>query len=175
MRMDEGMDTGPILAKAQCPIAPEETTASLTAKLAKLGAELLIQMLPGWLSGDVEARPQDHSLATYCSLLRKTDGHLDWARSAVDLDRRVRACDPWPGAYTTWQGQRLKVLRARLRSDRPGEEVPGTVIELQPGIGVVTGRGVLELLEVQLAGKKPMLAEVFALGQRGLVGGSLGP
>jgi methionyl-tRNA formyltransferase len=175
MRMDEGMDTGPILAQAQCPIDPEDTTASLTAKLAKLGAELLIQTLPGWLHGDVQARPQDHSLATYCSLLRKTDGHLNWGRSAEDLDRRVRACDPWPGAYTSWQQQRLKVLRSRSRSDWPGEDVPGTVIELQPGIGVVTGQGVLELLEVQLAGKKPMLAEVFALGQRGLVGGSLGP
>jgi methionyl-tRNA formyltransferase len=182
MRMDEGLDTGPILAQAECPITAEDTTATLTVKLADLGAQLLLEVLPAWVAGQAESRPQDDSAATYCALLTKEDGHLDWKRPVAYLDRQVRACDPWPGAYTTWDGRRLKVLRARLRREEPtgelaagpGEALPGLVVDLEPGVGVVTGEGILELLEVQLAGKRPMAAIPFARGQRGLVGGSLG-
>jgi len=174
MQMDEGLDTGPILAQAGCPIAPDDTTGSLTAKLAELGAQLLIRTLEGWLGGTAQARPQDEAQATYCSQLAKEDGHLDWSQPAAYLDRQVRACDPWPGAYTTWQDQRLKVLRARPLPDWQGEGQPGRVQEMGTGIGVVTGAGALELLEVQLAGKKPMPAGQFARGQRDLLDGQLG-
>jgi methionyl-tRNA formyltransferase len=174
MRMDEGLDTGPILAQAECPIAPGETTASLTARLAQLGAQLLIETLHGWLEGIIEAQPQDDSAATYCEQLEKADGFLDWSRPAAYLDRQVRACDPWPGAYTTWQGQRLKVLRARPQPGCEGKGQPGQVQQIGKGIGVITGQGVLELIDVQLAGKKPMPAALFARGQRDLVGGFLG-
>lgn len=174
MRMDEGMDTGPILAQSEVPIQPEDTTASLTHRLAHLGADLLLDLLPRWLRDEIEPRPQDHSQATYCRPLRKEDGLLDWSRSAVELDRQVRACDPWPGAYTTWQGQMLKVWRTRPRSEWQGGGRPGQIVSLQPGIGVVTGEGVLELGTVQLAGRKPMAVELFARGQRGFIGGVLG-
>ncbi len=174
MRLDEGLDTGPILAQAECPIAPDDTTATLTARLADLGARLLIETLPGWLAGEVQPRPQDPSQATYCRPLRKEDGLLDWSRPAADLDRLVRACNPWPGAYTAWQGQRLKVLRARPHPAWQGEGPPGLVVALPDGLGVVAGQGLLELLEVQLAGKKPLAAGLFVRGQRGLVGGRLG-
>jgi methionyl-tRNA formyltransferase len=173
MRMDEGMDTGPILAQAQCPIAPDDTTATLTGKLARLGAELMAKTLPAWLSGELEARPQDDSQASYCRPLTKQDGHLDWGEPASALERRVRAYDPWPGTYTTWQGQRLNVIRARAWPDRQEPDPPGTVVELEVGVGVVTGQGVLELMEVQPAGKKPMEAEAFARGQRDLAGSRL--
>lgn len=174
MRMDEGLDTGPILAQAECPIAPDDTTGSLTAKLADLGAQLLVETLPGWLSGEIEARPQDDSRATYCGQLKKEDGQINWRQPAVQLDRQVRACNPWPGAYTTWRGQRLKVQRARPWSAWVGSGEPGQVVALEPGLGVVTGSGALELVEVQLAGKKPVPAGAFARGQRGLIGGRLG-
>ena len=174
IRMDKGMDTGPILAQAEVPILPDDTTASLTARLSELGAKLLIETLPGWLAGEIEARPQDDSRATYCRPLKKEDGHLNWTKPAAELDRQVRACDPWPGTYTSWQGQQLKVLRAHARPGWRGEGLPGQVIALDTGIGVVTGEGVLELLDVQLAGKRPMPAELFARGQRNLVGGILG-
>jgi methionyl-tRNA formyltransferase len=174
MRMDEGLDTGPILAQAECPIAPDDTTGSLTAKLAELGAGLLLKTLDGWLEGTIQARPQDDAQATYCSQLEKKDGLLDWGQPAAYLDQQIRACDPWPGAFTRWQGQRLKVLGARPLPDWQGEGQPGQVIEIGKAIGVVTGQGALELLEVQLAGKKPMAAAVFARGQRDLIGGSLG-
>lgn len=174
MHMDEGLDTGPVLAQAECPIVPDDTTATLTAGLAGLGAELLVATLPGWLTGQISARPQDDSLASYCKPLEKADGHLDWTQHAAHLDRQVRACDPWPGAFTTWQGQRLRVLRARARPAWQGQARPGQVIELDGSIGVATGRGALQLVEVQLAGKKPMTAVVFARGQRDLVGNLLG-
>lgn len=174
MRMDEGLDTGPNLAQAACPIAPDDTTGSLTGKLAELGAQLLIETLDGWLGGAIQAHPQDDAQATYCRPLDKEDGLLDWSRAAMHLDRQVRACDPWPGAYTTWQGQRLKVLRARPLPGWRGEGPPGQVQEVGERIVVVSGQGALELQEVQLAGKKPMPAGQFARGQRDLVGGLLG-
>ena len=104
MRMDEGMDTGPVLAQTECSIAPDDTTGSLTAKLARKGARLLIQTLPGWLDGEIQPQPQDDAQATYCRPLDKADGHLDWTRPAAHLERQIRACDPWPGTHTTWQG-----------------------------------------------------------------------
>jgi methionyl-tRNA formyltransferase len=174
MHMDEGMDTGPILSQAECAIAAEDTTAALTARLADLGARLLIDTLPGWLEGQIQAHMQDSSLATYCRPLTKEDGRLDWSCSAAYLERQVRACDPWPGAFTLWQGQRLKVLHARAQPDWPAEGPPGGVVELEASLGVITGNGLLELWEVQLAGKGPMSAQEFARGQRDLVDGSLG-
>ena len=174
MLMDEGMDTGPILAQAEIAIGPSDTTATLSRELARLGAELLIDTLPAWLEGRIAPQPQDDAQATYCRPLRKEDGRLDWSRSARHLDRQVRACDPWPGAHTRWQGQRLKVLRVHPRPESPGPGAAGQVVELDPGIGVVTGWGALELLEVQLAGKKAMDIEVFVHGQQDFMGSLLG-
>ena len=174
MLMDEGMDTGPILARRSCPIAPDDTTGALTGRLAEMGAQLLIETLPRWLAGGIRPRPQDDDRATYCRLLKKEDGRLDWTRPAAYLERQVRACDPWPGAFTTWQGRRLKVLRARARPEVPADGPPGRVLDLSPGLGVSTGQGVLELIEVQLAGKKPLPAGTFARGQKGLLGSRLG-
>jgi methionyl-tRNA formyltransferase len=174
MRMDEGLDTGPILAQAELPIAPDDTAGSLTEKLAELGARLLVETLPGWLAGAVAERPQDAAQASLCRPLTKEDGWLDWATPAADLERRVRACHPWPGAYTTWQGQVLKVLRARPVAQHVSGAQRGLVVALPGGIGAVAGEGLLELLEVQLAGKKPMAAEAFVRGHRGMLGGILG-
>jgi methionyl-tRNA formyltransferase len=174
MRMDEGLDTGPILARAELAILPNDTTETLTATLAVLGAQLLLETLPGWLAGRVPEQPQDASLASYCRPLEKADGWLDWSQPAVRLDRQVRACDPWPGTYTTWQGQRLKVLRTRPLPGWAGEAKPGHLVALEDGFGVVTGQGLLVVLEVQLAGKKPMAAGPFVQGQRHFIDSTLG-
>jgi methionyl-tRNA formyltransferase len=173
MQMDEGLDTGPIVSQARQPIGPEDTTGTLTAALAQLGAQLLIETLPGWLAGSVEATPQDEAQATHCRMLTKEDGEIDWNAPATALDRQVRASDPWPGAYTTWHGRRLKVVRARPRPGWRGAGQPGQVIELERGIGVATGEGALELIEVQLAGKKAVDVAAFVRGQRDLVGSVL--
>jgi methionyl-tRNA formyltransferase len=174
MKMGEGLDDGPILAQVECPITAIDTTASLTAKLSDMAAQLLIEKLPDWIDGKIEAQPQDESQATTCGQLEKEDGRLDWSRPAAYLDRQVRACDPWPSAFTTWRGRMLKVLRATPHPEMRAKGEPGQVVALDPGIGVVTGEGILELLDVQLSGKRAVTAEQFARGQRKLVGGVLG-
>ena len=174
MVMDEGLDTGPILAQVEWPLAPDETTATLTSSLARLGARLVVQMLPRWLAGVIRPQPQDESQATWSRPLTKEDGLLDWSQPAALLDRRVRACHPWPGAYTWLEGERLKILRAGSRTEWSGEGSPGRIVAVDVGIGVATGQGMLELIEVQLAGKKALSAELFARGRKGLIGSRLG-
>ena len=171
MLMDERMDTGPILAQRSIPIALDDTRASLTEKLAHLGAELLLETLPRWLDGEIKPQPQDEALASRAPLLKKGDGEIDWSRPAVVIERMVRAYAPWPGTYTHWQGQRLKVLRARSLHQQEGEG--GWVMETPEGMAVVTGEGALLLEEVQLAGKRAMSAEEFVRGQREFIGAHL--
>ncbi len=174
MLMDEGMDTGPILSQATCPISPQDTRESLSARLAQSGADLLVDTLPRWLAGEIEPQVQDHSQATYCRIISKEDGLIDWSQSAVEVWRRSRAYYPWPGTYTYWRGKLLKVLRAEALPQWSGERDPGQVITLDQGLAVAAGEGALLLREVQLAGKRALSAEEFARGQRDFVGSVLG-
>jgi len=174
MLMDEGMDTGPILVQRHLTIEPEDTTESLSEKLARLGADLLLETLPLWLRGGITPRPQDDSQATYTKPIVKEDGVIDWSLPAVEIWRRCRAYYPWPSAYTYWQGKLLKILRAKPIPQWRGAEGPGQVIRLRQGLAVATGEGALLLEEVQLAGKRAMGAEEFLRGQWGLVGSVLG-
>ena len=183
MLTDAGMDTGPIIAQRRLAIAPADTTETLSHKLSHLGAELLTETLPGWLAGGIEPRPQDEAQATYAPRITKSEGAIDWTRTATDIDRKIRAYTPWPGAYTSYRGKPLRILRARgisLRStasailSSPGEhQVPGAVVQCDRDVAVVTGSGVLVLQEVQLAGKRAMDARAFARGQRAWVGSVL--
>jgi len=173
MLMDEGLDTGPILAQRACPITPQDTTASLTEKLAQMGADLLTETLPRWLAGHITPLPQDEAQASYCPLISKGDGLIDWMLPAEEIWRRVRAYNPWPSAYTFWKGRLLKIWRARpLPEETTGE--PGTVLDTPLGPAISTGKGLLLLEEVQLAGKRAMPAAEFVRGQRGFVGAKLG-
>ncbi len=174
MRMDAGLDTGPILAQRDEPISPTDTRKTLRDKLARLGADLLMETLPAYLSGDLLPQPQPAEGVTYAEQLRKDDGRLDWSLPAVELDRRVRAFTPWPSAFTTWRGRRLKILRAAPLPDWRGDGPPGTVIPLEGGAAVATGEGALRLDEVQMAGKRPMEMAAFLHGQRDCVGSRLG-
>jgi methionyl-tRNA formyltransferase len=164
MKMDPGVDTGPILTQHALPIAPEDTCGTLFAKLAPLGAELLLETLPRYLSGELVPRPQPEEGITYAQMLKKKDGLLDFTKPAIELERRVRAMNPWPGAYFDWNGAPLKVHRARLS----GEKSPGAgfrlITEGRPALG--TGEGILILEEVQPAGKKSMPGRAFLTGAR---------
>jgi methionyl-tRNA formyltransferase len=173
MQMDEGLDTGAILTQRVMPIAQNETTGSLTEKLAQLGAELVGDALPEYLAGKLAPRPQDNALATMTSLVAKEDGRMNWSRSAIFLERMVRAYQPWPTAYTHYRGEQFKILRAAVL-EHTAPEVPGTVLQIGKDIGVATGKGILLLQEVQLAGKRAMRAGEFARGQREFVGSQLG-
>jgi methionyl-tRNA formyltransferase len=164
MRMDPGVDTGPILSQRATTIQEDDTAETLSLRLAELGAELLLETLPGYLDGKITASPQDGSLATYAPMLKKEDGDLDFNLTAVQLARRVRAFYPWPGAFTKWNGHMLKIQRARPVlgiSATPGKRL---VHHKLPALG--TGEGILVLEEVQPAGKKPMPGEVFLRGAR---------
>lgn len=176
MLLDIGMDTGPILKQTKVPISAEDTTGSLTAKLAQIGARLLQGTLPGWLGGSLKPQPQDEAQATYTRQITKEDGEIDWQLSALELWRRVRAFDPWPGCYTRWKDKRLKIIQTVPVDGEKAGEV-GKVIALpQPSlapVGVVTGDGVLGLLRVQLEGKKEMSAMEFLLGQSDFLGSSI--
>ncbi len=174
MRMDAGVDSGPILAQREEPIRPDDTTGSLLDRLAQLGAGLLVETLPPYLAGDLVGQPQPEEGITYCHLLEKEDGRLDWARPAIELGRQVRAVTPWPGAFTIWHGQRLKVLRATPLPDWRGPQPPGTVIALEDGAAVATGEGALRLLRIQRAGKKALSIQTFLRGQRDFTGAVLG-
>ena len=174
MLMDGGMDSGPILAQREVGISPEDTTGSLTQKLAEVGVELLLETLPKWLDGKLKPQAQDESQATYTKVIASEDGKIDWHLPAVELWRRIRAYNPWPGCYTWWRGKRLKVHEAIPLSEAGNGEM-GKVIALPPAsVGVVTGKGILELCQVQLEGKRQMRVGEFVRGQRSFVGSILG-
>jgi methionyl-tRNA formyltransferase len=175
MLMDAGLDTGPILAQEKVGISCTDTTGSLGAKLADVGARLLVQTLPGWLGGDLKPQAQDESEATYSKLITSEDAEVDWGRSAVELWRMVRAYTPWPGCYTWCHGKRLKIHGAVPLPDGKNGEI-GEVVALaeQPEIGVVTKKGILGLCQIQLEGKREMPATDFVRGKRDFIGCILG-
>ncbi len=177
MLMDAGMDTGPMLAMRALPIRPEHRRDTLMAELAQLGAALLAETLPRWVAGEIEPQPQDNEAATYTRLIRKEQGELKWEQPARSLANQVRAFDPWPGSFTSWQGTRLKVLAAEVAgagAGFPTDATPGTVARAGDQVAVATGEGWLRLLSVQLAGKKAMDATDFVNGYGGFVGARLG-
>ena len=169
MRMDAGVDTGPLLSQRSLPIRPDETAASLSSVMAELGARLLLETLPAYLAGSLQPQPQDETLATYAPMLQKEAGLLDFHLPAIQLERRVRAYNPWPSAYTFYQEQILKVHRARAVDDEGA--VPGTHLVFQGVPAVACTEGLLVLDEVQPAGKKPMPGRVFLQGARAWVSG----
>ncbi len=175
MRMDAGLDTGPVLASASLPVAPDDTTGSLTARLAALGAGLLVATLPRWLRGEITPTPQDDALANYAPRISKEAGEIQWPLPAAQIARQVRAYNPWPSAYTSWRGQRLRILCAHPEPDAPlpAEAMPGQVLSAAGRAGVVTGQGVLWLDEVQLAGKRILPIEAFLRGAAGFAGSRL--
>jgi methionyl-tRNA formyltransferase len=168
MQLDEGMDTGPVFARSQCAIEPEETAAELSEKLALLGARLLASHLERLVRGELVADPQDHWRATKAPILRKEDGQIIWDRPARSIHNLVRGVNPWPGAFTWFSGKRILVHRARVAKEAGiTGEAAGTVIRVDAAaIEVGCSEGVLALEELQLEGKKKMAATQLAIGQR---------
>lgn len=183
MRLDEGMDTGPVLAIHPEPIFLDDTTASLEARLAMLGANVLVETLPRYIEGLVTPSPQNDHEATYCRPVRKADGLVDWSQPAAAIERQIRAMQPWPVASTTWNSKQLRLLKAHVLEAREtlqagaagdAELAPGTVIALGKDAGVTTGEDVLALDQVQLEGKGVTLVRSFINGYRSFVGSQLG-
>jgi len=175
MQMDEGMDTGPVLACDRTEIGEDETAGELFERLAVLGGALLGRELPGYLRGELVPTEQDHGAATMAPLLAKSDGALDFGVSAQSIHDRVRGMSPWPGAYTTLGGRRVKVHRTRVVAADGRIAEPGTVhIADKNGICVACGEGLVALLELQLDGKRRVDAQAFMAGQGGLTGARFG-
>jgi methionyl-tRNA formyltransferase len=163
MRMDVGLDTGPLVAVEEIPLRGNEVAPDLEADLARRGADLLVATLPGWIDGSMEARPQAADGATLTRPLRREDGRLDPTKPAADLERQVRAFQPWPGAWLDTNQERLAVTSARVADGDGGD--PGVVRAVGGSLVLSTADGALELLTIQPAGRKPMSAEAFLRGR----------
>ncbi len=174
MKLVEKMDAGAIYLQEALPLAAEETTGSLQAKLTPIGARLLMQTLQGLKDRTITAREQDENLATPAPMLKKEDGLIDWTKPAEEIERRVRGLDPWPGSFTYVSGKMLKVHRAKvLTCATPGD--PGKVIRADAGgFWIGTSSGLIELAEVQLENKKRLPGVEFIRGARIKAGDRLG-
>jgi methionyl-tRNA formyltransferase len=182
MKMDVGLDTGPMLAVAREPIRSDDTTHSLSNRLSIIGAQLLSDTLPKFLRGEIDPQPQPIEGVTYSPKIKKEDALIDWSKPAIEIERMVRAYTPWPGTYTFWNGSMLKILKVaspkHVLSKAEGFQVPssklGQVLKLEDGsIGVTTGSGVIVLNEIQLAGRKAMKAQDFVRGQSAMINAQL--
>jgi methionyl-tRNA formyltransferase len=163
MRMDEGLDSGPVFSTVKTPIGPDETAGALSERLALLGAEALVDMLRRYDS--LEPVEQVHENATWATMLKKSDGVVDWTRDAEAISRQVRGMTPWPGATTQLEGQTIKIHRAGPLAPSALDEKPGTVVAVsEEGIDVACRPGVLRLEEIQAAGRKRMPVAAFLAG-----------
>ena len=163
MKMDVGLDTGPMLGKRSIRLTRGDTAGSVFEKLSQLGADLLIETLPDYLSGKLIPTPQSEDGMTYAPMIKKEDGRLDFTQDAMELERRVRAFNPWPGAHMDFEGATLKIHRAHVevRNATAGQRL---IWQDEPAVGA--GGGILVLDEVQPAGKKPMSGKAFLAGAR---------
>jgi methionyl-tRNA formyltransferase len=175
MLMEAGLDSGPILSQREERIRHDDTTGKMTERLAKIGASLLIETLPKWFNHEIKPRKQDESLVTLCGRITKEQGKIDWSRGAMMIERHIRAMTPWPSAFTTWQGKHLKILRATATANHHKSKLPNGKITVNHNhVYVECGDGsMLQLVEVQLEGKRAITADAFARGQKGLDGSLL--
>ncbi|TNF53358.1 methionyl-tRNA formyltransferase [bacterium] len=162
MLMDEGMDTGPVLMQEETEISPHDTAGSLSERLSKIGADVLIQTLDGIRLGRVKPVPQGEG-ASYAPLLRKTDGLISWSKSASDLCNFIRGVNPWPGAYTFLDSERMAIIKADIRE---GDAEKGVIVKVaRDELFVGTGEGLLSIIEIQPSGKKCMDIRAFLQGR----------
>lgn len=167
MRMDEGMDTGPMLLVREMPIGGEDTAETIFAKLSILGAEALREALRRLREGTLDETPQDAALATYAPMLKKEHGRIDWCRPAREVLNLVRGMTPWPSAFALHAGKTLKVLSSVLPAESGPAGAPGELVAIgRGGISVACGEGVLRLQVVQPEGGKAMEAWAYAQGRR---------
>ncbi len=173
MEMDEGLDTGPVVARESWPLDGTETAPDLEAEAARRGAGLLLRVVDEWLAGRRPSTPQPVVGATLTRPLRRDDGRLDPGRSAIELERRVRAHQPWPGSFLETAAGRLIVHAARVAAGQPSDR-PGRIEADGDGLALTTGDGRLVLVEVQLAGHRRTDAAALRRGAPGLAGTAVG-
>jgi len=178
IRMNEGVDTGDIISEEKTTIGSDETFPELSERLAKIAEKLLLSTLPSWINKEIEAVPQDNSKATLCQLIEREDGKIIWSDDAEDLYNRYRAFFSWPGVYAFWEKDekpvRLKLRKINLLKNSPQTlRHIGEVFEIGDEIGVMTGKGVIILEEVQLEGKNSVGIREFMNGYSSFLGSVL--
>lgn len=171
MEMEAGLDTGPMLRSEAVDITSTETAQTLHDKLSRLGARLLVETLDDYLRGDLKATPQPEDGVTWAHQIEKEHGRIDWNRTAVEIDRQVRAFTPWPGTFTDWDGQTLKILAGNVID---GQAAPGEVVKHGSGIAISTQNGLFAPTMVQLAGKKAVSIDEFLRGYPNFIEARLG-
>ncbi len=176
MKIDAGLDTGDILLQREIAVRDSDTTETLSDRLSRVGPDLMVETLERLERGEIEPRAQDHAQATLAPMLKKEDGRIDWSLTAEEIARRVRGLQPWPGAYTTFRGSNLRLWAAAAVPPQPdGAAEPGTAIAQSDKLSVACGHGtLLEVREVQLAGRKRISARDFLNGVRLKPGERLG-
>ena len=162
MQMDAGLDTGPVLMREEIPISGNTTATDLHDRLAKLGAKLIIPALEGLANGSLVAQPQPDRGVTYANKLEKSEGALDWTRSAEELERKIRAFNPWPGTWFEYEGEKIKVLTAIFETPPVGNQPPGTVLDTN--LLIACGSGALRPTQLQRPGKQKLKAKEFLRG-----------
>tara|TARA_B100000686_G_C16691703_1_gene918031 strand:- start:279 stop:1241 length:963 start_codon:yes stop_codon:yes gene_type:complete len=167
MKMDSGMDTGPLLAQKEISICSDHTTGTLTNSLEMIGANLLHRTLPSYIAGEIRPIPQNPNLATHAPLIRKDFGHLSFDNTAAAIERKIRAMTPWPGAFAMHGQKRIKILQAQAIT---GSGQPGKTMFLNKNIVVGTGYGLLQLQQIQAPGKRPMQAADYVRGFQAFIG-----
>lgn len=174
MQMDEGLDTGDIIAQREVLIAQDETGESLFEKLSVLGADLLVETLDAIREDNVVRKKQDPALSSYARMLKKEDGRIDWSRTSKQIEQQIRGMNSWPSAYTIWNGKILKIWKAQWNQSVHAY-APGTLITVEKeSVMAACGEGMIKILELQLEGKKRMPVKDFLLGYHMEEGSRLG-
>jgi methionyl-tRNA formyltransferase len=171
MKMDAGLDTGPMLSSGSLKILSDDTAQSLHDKLAQLGADLIINTLPGYLSGSIEPQPQPEVGITYAPQIKKDEGEIDWTQSAVSIERLVRAFMPWPGTFTYWNTRQLKIHAGYVGD---GNLEASTVDNIDGRLAIGTGNGIYYPTMLQLEGKQSLPVDEFVRGRSDIIGVTLG-
>lgn len=173
MIMDKEMDHGEIISNSKIEISNKNTYKNIEKELASIGAELLIKTLPDWIDDKIQAKEQDHSKATFCKIIKKEDGKIDWNKSAKKIDSQIRAYEEWPNAFTFWNNKQLKILEAEISNKNTKHKLGEVFLDENKNLCVQTKNGILILKTIQLEGKKSMQARDFINGYPEIIGNIL--
>lgn len=174
IKMDKGLDTGPILAQISLKIGSEETAGELYDRLSELSANFLVNTIKQYLAGRITPEPQDASQTSYAKELTKSDGLINWTKPAENLERFIRAMNPWPMAWTWWQGKQIKIIQAQKQLIEINSYKPGKTFKYNTGLAVQCGQNALIIKKLQLEGKNALSSENFLRGQKNFMGCVLG-
>lgn len=174
IKMDKGLDTGEILAQTAVNISDEDTAGTLYDKLSEASADFLIAAIKKYLAGEITPRAQASDQASYVKALTKGDGLINWPKPAADLEKFIRAMNPWPMAWTWWDGKQIKIISAQSRPIEINSYKPGKTFKYNSGLAVQCGRGALIIKSLQLEGKNALMSEEFLRGYKDFTGSVLG-